>query len=68
MKLIVNGEPMDFAGPPTVSEVVGRVAPQRRKRGTAVAVNGEVVPRTKWDVTSLSHDDRLEVLDAIGGG
>lgn len=68
MKLVVNGEPMEFTGQSTVSDVVERVAPARRKRGTAVAVNGEVVPRTSWDSTALSDDDRLEVLDAIGGG
>lgn len=36
--------------------------------GTAVARNGEVVPRREWAATRLGEGDRLEVLDAVGGG
>ena len=37
-------------------------------RGVAVALNGEVVPRTEWQSTRLREGDRLEVLTAKQGG
>ncbi|MGH3658857.1 MAG: sulfur carrier protein ThiS [Micromonosporaceae bacterium] len=37
-------------------------------RGVAVALNGEVVPRTEWSRTRLSDGDDLEVLTANQGG
>ncbi len=68
MKLIVNGSSLDADDRATVASLVDRVAPGRAQRGTAVAVNGEVVPRTEWVATRLSDGDRIEVLHAIGGG
>ena len=38
------------------------------RRGIAVALNGEVVPRSAWDVTDLRPGDRVEVLTAAQGG
>lgn len=37
-------------------------------RGTAVVVNGEVVPRGEWGTTVLGEGDRVEVLRAAQGG
>lgn len=37
-------------------------------RGTAVAHNAEVVPRSEWATTRLAHGDRLEVLTVAQGG
>ncbi len=68
MRLIVNGDELDVTGNQTVAQIVARVAPARRRRGTAVALNGEVIPRGLWVSTELSENDRVEVLDAIGGG
>ena len=38
------------------------------KRGVAVAVNGEVVPRSRWEAVALRDGDRVEVLTAAQGG
>jgi sulfur carrier protein len=37
-------------------------------KGIAVALNGEVVPRSAWDATDLRPGDRVEVLTAAQGG
>ena len=68
MKLVVNGSLLEVAKGHTVSDVVKRVAPDRPTRGTAVARNGEVVPRSEWEAVALEDGDRIEVLHAIGGG
>jgi sulfur carrier protein len=37
-------------------------------RGVAVAVDGEVVPRTAWPSTHVPDGARVEVLSAMQGG
>lgn len=37
-------------------------------RGVAVAVDGEVVPRSEWPSTALSEGRQVEVLQAVQGG
>lgn len=66
MQLIVNGAGRDVPGGTTVAELVRAVTEQRR--GLAVAVNGEVVPRGGWPATVLRDGDRVEVLSAAQGG
>lgn len=67
MNVIVNGTPTDLADGTTVERAV-LDSGAARERGTAAALNGEVVPRSSWAETELSDGDRLEVLVAIGGG
>ena len=38
------------------------------RRGVAVAVDGEVVPRSAWQTTALRDGQRVEVVGAIQGG
>ena len=66
MRLTVNGQPRDLAGPVSVGALVATVTDARR--GVAVAVNGEVVPRSGWDDAELQPGDRVEVLTAAQGG
>jgi sulfur carrier protein len=68
VNILVNGDPVDVPSGATVADLVESVVPQRSPRGVAVAVNGEVVSRSQWEDASLSEDDRVEVLAAIGGG
>ena len=68
MKVLVNGEPVEIDDGDTVADLIARVAPERSGRGVAVAVNGTVVGRSDWPEASLTDDDRVEVLTAIGGG
>jgi sulfur carrier protein len=68
MKVLVNGEPVEIDDGDTVADLIARVAPERSGRGVAVAVNGTVVGRSEWADASLTDDDRVEVLTAIGGG
>ena len=67
MKIVLNGVETEFPDATTVAEVV-RTSGARAERGTAVARNGEVVPRGSWGETPLAEGDRIELLVAIGGG
>ena len=37
-------------------------------RGIAVARNGEVVPRSAWETTTLVPEDRIDIVGAVQGG
>ncbi len=66
MRVSVNGEPTQLADGATVGDVVAARAQEHRR--VAVAVNGDVVPRSGWGTTSLSDGDTVEVLVAVAGG
>lgn len=64
MKLTVNGEPV-HTQEVTVEELVAEIgAPET---GTAVAVDGDVVPRSQWGM-KLHDGAVVDVLTAVQGG
>jgi len=65
-KVFVNGEYRELADDATVESVVHELGVDRR--GTAVAVNGEVIPRGEWAATDLRDGQEIEVLHAVQGG
>ena len=66
MLVTVNGGPDHVPDGTTVDDVVVRLG--RGRSGLAVAVNDEVVPRSRWACTALQAGDRVEVLTAAQGG
>lgn len=68
MTLCVNGTPAALPSPATVAALVADLTDAPHAPGIAVAVNGEVVPRSAWDSTDLRPGDRVEVLTAAQGG
>ena len=66
MKVLLNGERVDISDGTTVDVLAASVLD--RPRGVAVAVNGEVVPRSAWATTALHDDDEVEVVTAKQGG
>jgi sulfur carrier protein len=66
LQVQVNGENSAFPAGTTVEQVVTTIS--QNLKGVAVALNSEVVPRSAWSTTALSHGDHLEVLTAAQGG
>jgi len=62
MTVIVNGEAQEVAPGCTVAAL----APDQR--GVAVAVNREIIPRSRWGQALLAEGDRVEILEAAQGG
>ena len=62
MIVVVNGEAREVAAYCTVRTL----APPQR--GVAVAVNREIVPRSRWGEALLAEGDRVEILEAAQGG
>lgn len=68
MNVVVNGRSRDVPDTATVADLVRAAGRDPAQPGTAVARNGEVVPRRAWDVTTLADGDAVEVVVAVGGG
>jgi len=66
LSVMINGETRTLPGGSTVADVVSELS--GGGRGTAVARNGEVVPRSQWSTTALVSGDAVEVLTAAQGG
>lgn len=68
MKLVVNDRDRAVADDLTVAGLVVALGHDPQRPGAAVAVNGEVVPRSTWTAYPLHDGDRVEVLGATQGG
>lgn len=69
MNISVNGQQTSVDDAITVSDLLAVLhGADTATRGIAVALNGEVVSRSRWRESTLQEGDRLEVLRAVGGG
>jgi sulfur carrier protein len=68
MTVELNGEPVEIGAAATVATAVDRLGANGDGRGVAVAVDGEVVPRSAWEDTPLSEGQKVEIVGAIQGG
>lgn len=66
LSLTVNGEPRNAPAGATVRDLVELL--QLDGRRIAVAVERDVVPRSEYARRVLRDGDRIEILEAVGGG
>lgn len=66
IRILVNDQPRQVQLGTTVADLVEMLGSGRR--GVAVAVAAEVVPRSEWERVELAEGDRVEVLRAVQGG
>jgi thiamine biosynthesis protein ThiS len=62
----VNGDPLRVQPGASVSSLLAELGLAGRR--VAVAVNREIVPRGTYDRRGLAEGDRVEILEAVGGG
>ncbi len=67
MTILINDEPKVVAEGTTVNEVVLSVL-HLQPTGMAIAVNDALVPRTRWENTTLNENDKMLVIKASKGG
>jgi thiazole synthase len=68
MRIELNGEARELADGATLAEAARVAGAADGARGVAVALDGEVVPRSEWERTTLREGQAVEVLAAIQGG
>ncbi|MEZ5155631.1 MAG: sulfur carrier protein ThiS [Solirubrobacterales bacterium] len=64
----LNGSPVELAEGATVADAALAAGIDPARRGVAIALDGEVVPRGELAATALAEGQRVEVVEAIGGG
>jgi sulfur carrier protein len=64
----VNGQPVRVEDGATVAALLDGLDVPASRRGIAVAVDAQVVPRTEWDEHAVPEGARVELVAAIQGG
>jgi len=62
----LNGEVRMISGSDSVQDLIDALS--LTNQALAIAVNREVVPRTKWREHRFVSGDKVDVVRAIGGG
>lgn len=69
MQLVINGQQKDFPELATEAKILDLIAQLGLKSDRiAIERNGEIVPRTAWDMAPLQSGDKLEIVHFVGGG
>jgi sulfur carrier protein len=66
--IFLNGQSSDLQAGETVAAALARLDLSIDAHGVAIAVDGQVVPRSIWETQTLAADARVEVLTAMQGG
>lgn len=66
IEVLINNQPRKLSAETTVAELLQDL--EIKKEGTAIAVNDQVVPRSKHGEHRVLDGDRLEIIRAVGGG
>lgn len=66
MRILVNGSEREIGAGVSLLVVLETLEVDPRR--VAVAVNAAVVPRGEWAARHLAEGDRLEIIEAVGGG
>ena len=68
MKIHVNGEPKEVRLNINIHDLLIALELNPAQAGIAVAVDREVIPKTKWQATELSENSEVEIIRAVQGG
>lgn len=66
MQIQVNGDPMQLPGGASIADLIQQMALAGKR--LAVEVNEDIVPRSRHPEFVLTEGDRVEIVQAIGGG
>jgi len=66
MNILLNGKPEQFDSATTAAQLVEKLGLQGKR--IAMEVNQEIVPRSNYDSFQLSENDKVEIINAVGGG
>jgi sulfur carrier protein len=66
MHILLNGAPREVAEDSTLADLLTTL--ELKNRRFAVEINEELIPRSEHAERTLCAGDRVEVVQAIGGG
>ena len=65
-KIQLNGDPYKINTGTNLNELINRLKIQ--KNNIAIELNGEIVEKNKYPNLILNKDDKVEIVQFIGGG
>ena len=65
-KIQLNGDPFEINRGSNLNELLNKLKIQKNK--VAVEVNGEIVEKKKYLSLILNNEDKVEIVQFIGGG
>ena len=65
-KIQLNGEPYEINDVRNLNELLNKLKIQKNK--VAIEVNGEIVEKNKYPSLILNKNDKVEIVQFIGGG
>jgi thiamine biosynthesis protein ThiS len=66
MTIVLNGDPVDVAGPLTLTALLAQLGVDPRR--VAVEHNLTVIKRAHYDTTQVEDGDHIEIVNFVGGG
>ena len=66
LTVFINDETVQLNHSITVDKLLSQQG--QGEKMLAVAINGEFVPRAQYMQTSISHNDKIDIVTAVGGG
>jgi sulfur carrier protein len=68
IEIRVNGQPRQVAQDTSLRDLLVQLGVDPTRKGIAVAVSGEVVPRSQWERTAIVPGANVEIVTASQGG
>jgi thiamine biosynthesis protein ThiS len=66
MRILLNGEVTEAATGCTVAALLQQLDIGRER--VAVELNGDIIPKARYDGQTLADDDKIEIVHFVGGG
>jgi thiamine biosynthesis protein ThiS len=66
LRLIINGQEREIQSSINITELLLEL--EIKGSHLAVALNSQVIPRAKYETTTISENDKIEIVTAVGGG
>ena len=68
MQIRINGEDKEVQPNLNIKELIKQLNMDPLKSGIAVAVDREVIPKSKWETFILEDGSVVEIIRAVQGG
>jgi len=66
VKIQLNGDPYELAGPMTIAALLAQLEIEPRR--VAVEHNLDIVKRARYETTTINEGDAVEIVNFVGGG
>jgi sulfur carrier protein len=66
IELTINGQPRSLSAPISLARLIEQL--ELAGKRLALERNGQIVPRSQFDVVEVASGDAIEIVVAVGGG